>query len=128
MQHDILADVLSAIKNGDFVGSRSALTPASGMVREVLRILQAAGYIGEFELVDDRRGGKFRVSLLGAVNRCGVIRPRFAVKAGGYGKWERRYLPAAGFGLLVVSTSSGVMNHTDAVAKRLGGKLLAYVY
>lgn len=128
MRHDILADVLSAIKNGDFVGARSAMTPASKMVREVLRILQKAGYIGEFELVDDKKGGKFRIALIGAINNCGVIRPRFAVNVKGFGKWERRYLPASGFGMLILSTSHGVMSHTDAVTKNTGGKLLAYVY
>lgn len=124
----MLADVMSAIKNGDFVGKRTALTPASATVREVLRIFQSAGYIGEFELIDDRRGGKFKISLLGAVNNCGVIKPRFAVKADEYEKWERRYLPASGFGLLIVSTSKGIMTHNDARAKHIGGKLLAYVY
>lgn len=128
MRHDLLSDVLSAIKNGDRVGATEAVVPSSGMVREVLRILQTYGYIGEFELIDDRRGGKFRIALLGNVNNCGAIRPRFSVKADGYEKWERRYLPAAGFGLLIVSTSDGIMSHLDAKQKRIGGKLLVYVY
>jgi small subunit ribosomal protein S8 len=98
------------------------------MVRDVLRLLQSSGYIGEFELIDDRRGGKFRIMLKGTVNNCGAIRPRFSVKADGYEKWERRYLPAAGFGLLIVSTPNGIMTHTDAKTKKIGGKLLAYVY
>ncbi len=128
MRHDILSDVLSAIKNGDVVGSREAMVPVSKMARDVLRVLQAAGYIGEFELIDDRRGGKMRIALLGNINNGGAIRPRFSVKADGYEKWEQRYLPAAGFGLLIVSTSNGIMTHTDAKSKKLGGKLLAYMY
>jgi len=128
MRHDILADVLSAIKNGNFIGAHSATTPSSKMVRDVLRILQTAGYIGDFELIDDRKGGMFKVSLLGTLNNCGVIRPRFSVSAKGFGKWERRYLPASGFGLLIVSTPKGVMTHTDAIKNNTGGKLLAYVY
>ena len=128
MRHDLLSDVLSAIKNGDGVGARNAITPVSRMVRDVLRLLQSSGYIGEFELIDDRRGGKFRIMLKGTVNNCGAIRPRFSVKADGYEKWERRYLPAAGFGLLIVSTPNGIMTHTDAKTKKIGGKLLAYVY
>ncbi len=43
-------------------------------------------------------------------------------------KWETRYLPAQDFGLLILTTNSGVMNHYDAKDARIGGKLLAYVY
>lgn len=128
MRHDILADVLSAIRNGDAVGQREALTPASRMTKAVLLIMQQAGFIGDFELVDDRRGGKFRIALLGNVNGCGAIRPRSAVAADGYERWERRFLPAAGFGLLIVSTPQGVLPHAEAKARGIGGRLLAYVY
>ncbi len=37
------------------------------------------GYIGEFELVDDHRSGKIVVNLLGRINKCGVISPRFDI-------------------------------------------------
>ena len=39
-----------------------------------------AGYIGDFEFVDDRRGGKIVIELLGRINKCGVISPRFDVE------------------------------------------------
>lgn len=42
------------------------------------------GYIGEFEVLDDHRSGKIVVDLVGRINKCGVISPRFdvAVKVG----------------------------------------------
>jgi small subunit ribosomal protein S8 len=128
MRQDILSDVLSAIKNGDRVGKRETVTASSKMVKEVLLILQKASYIGEFELVEDGRGGKFKITLLGRINAAGPIRPRFSVKKDDYEKWERRYLPAAGMGFLIVSTSAGVITHDEAKAKKLGGKLLGYIY
>ena len=36
--------------------------------------MQKSGYIGDFELVDDRRSGKIVVELIGRLNKCGVIR------------------------------------------------------
>ncbi|MBL7160031.1 MAG: 30S ribosomal protein S8 [Candidatus Aenigmarchaeota archaeon] len=128
MQHDMLSDVLSAIKNADKVGKKEVITSSSKMIKEVLLILQAGKYIGEFEFIDDKRGGKFRIKLLNIVNNCGSIRPRFAVKSNGYEKYERRFLPAAGFGFLIVSTSKGIMKHADAKNQELGGKLLAFCY
>ena len=50
------------------------------------------------------------------------------IEARWYEQWESRYLPAQDFGLLILSTSSGVMNHYDAKDARIGGKLLAFVY
>ncbi len=128
MRHDLLSDVLSAIKNGEKTGKRETITPFSKLVKDVLLILQKHNYIGEFEYIDDKRGGKFRIQLLGKINDCNSIRPRFYVKKDEYEKWEKRFLPAAGLGFLIVSTSQGIMTHDVAKKKGIGGTLLAYVY
>lgn len=128
MKHDTLSDALSAIQNGDRVGGKEAVSAASKLVKDVLHVLQRNKYIGNFELVDDGRGGRFRIGLLGTINRCGPVRPRFSVAKDEWERWEKRYLPAAGFGFLIVSTSKGVMTHEEAKRAQIGGKLLAYVY
>ena len=128
MRHDLLADVLSTIKNGDLIGKKEVITPASAMIKDVLLVLQSYNHIGNFEFVDNGRGGVFKVSLLGTINNCGAIRPRFAVSKDEYEKYERRYLPASGFGVIIVSTSQGIMSHEDAKKKKTGGRLLAFIY
>lgn len=128
MRHDLISDVLSAIKNGDNGGKREALVPYSIMVKGVLMILQKHGFIGDFEFVDDKKGGKLKVQLLGKINNCNAIRPRFYVKKDDFGKWEKRYLPAVGMGFLIVSTNKGLMIHEEAKENKIGGSLLAYVY
>ncbi len=126
---DPLANALSMIKNYENARKREVVVkPASKLIAEVLRIAQQEGFIGEFEFIDDGKAGKFRIALLGKINKCGVIRPRHAVKRDGYEKWEKRYLPAAGFGALVVSTPKGVITHTQAEEQGVGGRLLAYIY
>ena len=57
-----------------------------------------------------------------------VIKPRYAVKSDEYEKFEKRYLPAQGMGILIVSTSKGMMTQVQAREQRLGGRLIAYVY
>ena len=128
MRHDLISDVLSAIQNGDKVGKKETVSPASELVKSVLQVLQKNGFVGNFELVDDGRGGKFRISLTGKINRCGAVRPRFSVSKDEWEMWERRFLPAAGFGLLIVTTSNGVMTHEEAKKHGVGGKLLGFVY
>jgi small subunit ribosomal protein S8 len=43
-------------------------------------------------------------------------------------RYEARFLPAQDFGLLVLTTNQGVMSHQSARERKIGGKLLAYVY
>ena len=128
MRHDTLADVLSAIKNAERVGKKDCITPASNLVKEVLKLMQKEGFIGIFEFIDDGRSGKFKIKLKNRVNDCNVIKPRYSVKVDEFEKFEKRFLPAKGFGILIVSTTKGIMTHEEAKKQNVGGKLLAYAF
>jgi small subunit ribosomal protein S8 len=126
---DPLADAMSIIKNAESVGKPECIIhPASKLIGMTLKVMADLGYIGEFEFVDDGKSGMFKVKLLGRINRCGVIKPRFAAKLDEFEMWEKRFLPARNFGALILSTSQGVIPHTDARTRGIGGQLLAYVY
>jgi small subunit ribosomal protein S8 len=126
---DPLADAMSVIKNAESVGKPECIIhPASKLIGTTLKVMAERGYIGEFEFIDDGKSGMFKVKLLGRINRCGVIKPRFATKVADLEKWEKRFLPARNFGVLILSTSKGVMAHNDARSQSIGGQLLAYVY
>ncbi|MEK6924239.1 MAG: 30S ribosomal protein S8 [Candidatus Micrarchaeota archaeon] len=126
---DTLAQALTSIKMAETRGKNNvAIKPASNLVKETLTILQAEGYIGEFERVDDGKSGSFKIKLAGRINNCGIIRPRFSVKAGEWEDYEERFLPARGVGILVVSTSNGVMTHKAAKERKIGGRLLCFAY
>ena len=129
MQLDPLNDALVKIYNAEQAGKFNVeLTPASKLLGNVLNIMQTSGYVGEIERVENGRGDAFVVELRGTINRCGTVKPRHNVRRQEYEKWETRYLPARDFGLLILTTNSGVMHHNDAKDARIGGKLLAYVY
>lgn len=124
-----IADAMSAIKNASDGGKSSVIVePGSKLLGAMLGIMQESGYIGEFEYIEDGRGGQFKVTLIGQINRCGAISPRFATTLEEMESWETRYLPAKGFGLLMVSTSKGVISHDQARRDGIGGELLGYVY
>ena len=124
-----LSNGLTALMNNEMRNKRDCvITPASKLLGHVLRVLQLNGYIGEFEFIEDGRSGKFRVQLLGRVNKCGAIKPRYAVSADGFENWEKAYLPARDVGIMVVSTPLGVVAHKEAKQKNVGGRLLAFVY
>jgi len=126
---DPLNDAMATIRNAELAGKGECrIRPASKLVKHVLTVMQDAGYLGTVELVEDGRGGIFRVTLKGTINRCGVIKPRFSVKRTEMDKWEARYLPAQDFGVLILTTTAGILGHPKAKELGVGGKLLAYVY
>ncbi|MCS7115439.1 MAG: 30S ribosomal protein S8 [Nitrososphaerota archaeon] len=126
---DVLSNGLTTILNNEMRNKRECIiSPASKLLGKVLRVMQLNGYIGEFEFVDDGRSGKFKVQLLGRINKCGAIRPRFAVKTNEIEDWERKFLPSREMGLLIISTPKGVLSHREAKEKGIGGRLLAFIY
>ena len=128
MMHNPLADAISVIKNAEKIGKRECtVIHASNMLKDVLETMKASGYIESFEKADDGKGGQFKITLAGKINDCNIITPRHSVKKDGYELWEKRFLPAAGVGVLIVSTSQGIKAHKD-VKDKLGGSLIAYVY
>jgi len=126
---DLLANGLTTIMNNEMRNKRECvISPASKLLGKVLRVMQLHGYIGEFEFIDDGRSGKFKVQLLGRINKCGAIKPRFAVRVDEIEDWEKKFLPSRDVGLLILSTSKGVLTHKEAKEKKIGGRLLAFVY
>ena len=129
MQHDPLSDALSLIKNAERSGKLECeINPASKLIGRVLKVVQENGYIKQFEYMEDGRSGWFRVHLNGNINDCGVIKPRFAVKRADMEGYEARYLPAQNFGVLILTTTKGVISNDKAKELNTGGRLLAYVY
>ncbi len=129
MLNDTLANAMSAIKNAERAGKGECMVkPASKLIGRALKVMQDSGYISSFEWVDDGKSGVFRITLAGGINDCSVIKPRYSVKHDEFEKWEYRFLPAENFGVLLLSTTKGILSHYDAKKEGIGGKLLAYVY
>ncbi len=127
--NDPLANVLSHINNHEKLGRKEIATNNnSKLIRQVLKMMQEESLIGGFEEIEDGKGNQLKVYLIGSLNECGVIKPRFKVKVKDYEKYEKRYLPAMDFGLLIVSTSQGLMSNKEAKKKNLGGTLISYAY
>lgn len=128
MLQDTLADALSTIKNAERIGKGECLIKASKLLGNILKVMREAGYIGSYEIIEDGKGGKFKIELIGKVIDTNTIKPRFSVEVKEFEKWEKRYLPARNIGILIVSTSKGVLPHTKAKELHVGGRLISFVY
>ena len=127
--NNILANLFTTLFNTEDRRKDSCIiVPTSKLGIEVLNTLKKEGYIDNFEHIDDKRGGKFKIKLLAKISKCGAITPRFKVKKDEYGVWERQFLPSYDRGMLLVTTNQGVMSHKEAVDKNIGGFLIGYVY
>ena len=129
MLNDTLSDALSKIFNAEKSGRDSCvIRPSSKTILQVLEIMKTHGYLGAVNEEKDTKGNKLSITIIGTINKCGVIKPRFPVKKGAYERFEKTYLPAKDFGILIVSTSKGIMTHIEAKRQGLGGRLVSYCY
>tara|TARA_B100001971_G_C17762433_1_gene320864 strand:+ start:161 stop:547 length:387 start_codon:yes stop_codon:yes gene_type:complete len=127
--NDPLANALSVILNAEKIGRKECtINPSSKIIEKILTIMKDNQYIGDFEKTETRQGTSLKLNLLNNINKCGVIKPRHSLKKDNYEKFEKRYLPAKDFGILIVSTPHGIITQEEAKKKESGGKLLAFIY
>lgn len=125
--NDPLANALSKIERYDELGrSEVKLTHSSKLLKNILAMLKDLKYVGDAN--DDELERGLTLNLIGSINKCGVVKPRFPCKLEDFEKYEKRFLLSKDLGVLFVSTSQGLMTHRQAKEKGIGGKLIAYCY
>mmetsp|Transcript_17470 Transcript_17470/g.39559 ORF Transcript_17470/g.39559 Transcript_17470/m.39559 type:complete len:131 (-) Transcript_17470:287-679(-) len=126
---NVLANALKAISNAEKIGKNEVLIKKiSSVLLKFLKIMQKKGYIGKIIRIEDHRCGKIIVQLIGRINKCRVISPRFDIKLNNFETWINKVLPSRQYGFIVLSTSMGIMDHKSASLKKTGGKILGFFY
>ncbi len=124
MSQDIVSDGLNRIMNAKKAGHSSVeLEHASKFLISVLALAKLKRFIKDYAV--SKKSVKVEI---GNLNMCNAIKPRFTVTVPEIDKYEKRYLPAKGFGILVLSTSQGLITNETAREKNIGGCLIAYMY
>ena len=124
MSQDIVADGLNKIMNASRAGKRNIeLKQHSRLLLSVLAIGKLRDYIKSYKV----EGKKLSVEI-GKLNKCNTIKPRYTVTVQEIEKYEKRYLPARDIGILIISTSQGLITNQTAKEKNIGGCLIAYMY
>jgi len=125
MSQDIISDALNKMMNAKKAGKDSiSVNHHSKFLLSVLAIAKLKGYIKNYK-VDEKNVLNVE---LGNITGCGSIKPRFVVKVEDIEKYEKRYLPAKNLGILIISTSQGLMTNQTAQDKNVGGSLIAYMF
>ncbi len=128
---DPLADMLTRIRNAGMVKHAKVDVPLSKTKAGVAAILKGAGYIGDYQVIDDRKQGMLRIDLKYDEQNMGVITGIRRVSKPGrrvYLKHDQLPKVMSGFGIAIVSTSKGIMTDKQAREQRIGGELLCEVW
>jgi small subunit ribosomal protein S8 len=131
MISDPIADMLTRIRNANQALHATVQMPASGMRKEIARILVQEGYVEGFRvergevhdtLVLELRYGPSRERVISGLKR--ISRPGRRI----YAKKDRPHRVLGGMGVAILSTSSGVLTGREAQEKGVGGEVLCYVW
>ena len=128
---DPVADMLTRLRNASMAGNLTTAIPASRLKIAMARILKDTGFVGDFELDGEPPRRNIVVHLkyidgnepvLAGLKR--VSKPSRRVYRG-YKDIPR---VLGGLGVVVMSTSRGLMTGREAFRRHLGGEVLAYVW
>ena len=128
---DPVADYLTRVRNALGAGHMHLDVPASKLKRAITQILVDKGYVRSFVNVDDGKQGLIRIYLKYGRNGQPAIKSLRRVSTPGLRTYvSAKELPRVrnGLGIVILSTSSGVMTDTEARRINVGGEVLAYVY
>jgi small subunit ribosomal protein S8 len=128
---DPIADMLTRIRNAAKAKFNSVDIPGSQLKTEMARVLQEQGFIRNYKFIKDSKQGLLRIYLKYDGNQKGVImglerisRPSRRV----YVKGEDVRPVLNGMGVMILSTSKGIMTDKQARQNNLGGEVLAKVW
>ena len=128
---DVIADMLTRIRNANDAKHESVDIPASNLKKSIAQILLEEGYIKNFQIVEDGKQGIIRVTLKYAAGKQKVIHGLKRVSKPGlriYSNCEDMPRVMNGLGIAIVSTSKGVMTDKKARQANVGGEILAFVW
>ncbi|MCC5915552.1 MAG: 30S ribosomal protein S8 [Balneolaceae bacterium] len=131
MHSDTISDFLTRIRNAQRAGHRRVDIPASKIKRAMTKILVDKGYINKYIDIQDGKQGVLRLFLKYDAYGQPVIKEMKRISKPGLRKYSNtESLPKSynGLGIVIVSTSRGVMTDKEARKLNVGGEVLCSVY
>jgi small subunit ribosomal protein S8 len=127
---DVIADMLTRIRNANSAKHETVDIPASNMKKSITDILVSEGYIRSYQVIEDGKQGVIRITLK-YIGKQKVIQGIRRVSKPGlriYSNCEDMPRVMNGLGIAIVSTSRGIMTDKTARKEHVGGEVLAFVW
>ena len=128
---DVIADMLTRIRNANDAKHATVDIPASNMKKAIADILVEEGYVKSYQIIEDGKQGTIRVTLKYEGNKQKVLRGIRRVSKPGlriYAGFQDMPKVMNGLGIAIVSTSKGIMTDKKARQMKVGGEVLAFVW
>ncbi|MBR3679947.1 MAG: 30S ribosomal protein S8 [Oscillospiraceae bacterium] len=128
---DTIADLLTRIRNANTAKHATVDVPASNVKKAITQILVDEGYVKNFQIIEDGKQGIIRITLKYGDNRTPVISGLRRISKPGlriYSGCEDMPKVRKGLGIVIVSTSKGIMTDKKARELNVGGEILAYIW
>lgn len=129
---DPIADYLTRLRNAISANHRVVEVPASNLKKEITKILFEKGYIMNYKFIEEGPQGSIKIALkYDPVNKVNAIKSLTRVSTPGLRKYVGyKDMPRVlnGLGIVILSTSRGVMTDKEASAQKVGGEVLCYIY
>lgn len=127
---DQVADLITRIRNAVMVGKNEILVPTSKLKAGVMEVLAKNGYVSSFEVVAGEPRGMLHVVINepGATARINEISKVSKPGRRVYSSADELPVIKSGRGMIIVSTSKGLMTGREAKKNRLGGEILVKVW
>ena len=127
---DVIADMLTRIRNANDAKHESVEIPASNMKKAIANILVNEGYIKGYEIIEDNKQGIIKVTLKYVGKQKAITGLKRVSKPGlrVYANCEDMPRVMNGLGIAIVSTSKGIMTDKQARKENVGGEVLAFVW
>ena len=127
---DVIADMLTRIRNANNAKHETVDIPASNMKKSIAEILLSEGYIKGYNVIDDGKQGIIRITLKYNGKQKTIQGLRRVSKPGLliYSSCEDMPRVMNGLGIAIISTSKGIMTDKQARNANVGGEVLAFVW
>ena len=127
---DQVADLITRIRNAVNVGKNEILVPTSKLKTQVVEVLAKNGYLAGFEIVEGTPRGMLKVTINDAGANAKINEISKVSKPGRriYSSADEIPTIKSGRGMVIVSTSKGLMTGREAKKNRLGGEILVKVW
>jgi len=128
---DVIADMLTRIRNANSAKHDTVDIPASNMKKSIADILLSEGYIKGVQIIEDGKQGVIRVTLKYEASKNKAIHGLRRVSKPGlriYSNCEDMPKVMNGLGIAIISTSKGIMTDKKARKENVGGEILAFVW
>jgi len=127
---DPIADMLTRIRNANKMRHNSLTIPASKLKLEITRVLKDEGFIRNYKYKDDNKQGQL-IIYLKYINKEKTINNLKRISKPGlkvYAKKDEIPRVLGGLGIVILSTSRGIMTGKEALQRHLGGEVICYIW